>query len=327
MPSLLQGRDRFVHSTHSSRAGLHKVVGLEVTNPKGTLCVVSFIIKRHGWSIQVTNKHFWHTNGFHKKSTVIDSACQRASCHGNGNVSATLIALFRESICICKQWTQMSRGNVSKNTFDNIPTHLDQLTFFARTAPFLVSLSDVGLNPTMPQKEAGPRRDPATSVPIANGTHLIATKAASPPLEPPGVRFKFHGLRARPHMLLLHSGIMSSCGTLPVHMMTAPAFRRSRTIKLSSVHGCFNLQMTPAVAVAPFTLSDSLIEMGTPSNGFSLSVLSRFNSLAVRKAYSNNKELVIALKIFQSPTYLVVQFVCKCVGPPSVTTMSPTSLG
>ena len=69
----------------------------------------------------------------------------------------------------CKQWTQMSWEKCQQK---HIPTHLDQLTFFARTAPFLVSLSDVGLNPTMPQKEAGPRRDPATSVPIANGTHI-----------------------------------------------------------------------------------------------------------------------------------------------------------
>ena len=65
----------------------------------------------------------------------------------------------------------------------HIPTHLDQLTFFARTAPFLVSLSDVGLNPTMPQKEAGPWRGPATSVPIANRSHChqgsIATARAT----------------------------------------------------------------------------------------------------------------------------------------------------
>ena len=45
----------------------------------------------------------------------------------------------------------------------------------------------VGLCPKRPQKEAGVRMDPPVSDPKLNGTPATACKAASPPLEPPGV--------------------------------------------------------------------------------------------------------------------------------------------
>ena len=48
----------------------------------------------------------------------------------------------------------------------------------------------------MPQAVAGLRTDPPVSVPIAMGTSPAATAAPDPEEEPPGYRFRFHGLRA-----------------------------------------------------------------------------------------------------------------------------------
>ena len=61
---------------------------------------------------------------------------------------------------------------------------------------------DVGLNPTTPEKHAGIRMDPATSLAAAKGTQPMATNAASPPDDPPGVRVKFQGFRERPQKRL-----------------------------------------------------------------------------------------------------------------------------
>ena len=43
----------------------------------------------------------------------------------------------------------------------------------------------VVMHPTTPQKYEGVLKLPAASVPHPKGEHLAATKAASPPLEPP----------------------------------------------------------------------------------------------------------------------------------------------
>lgn len=56
--------------------------------------------------------------------------------------------------------------------------------------PPLELLNDVGLKPITPEQEAGDLILPPISVPIANGTHLDATKAPSPPELPPQVRFE-----------------------------------------------------------------------------------------------------------------------------------------
>ena len=56
----------------------------------------------------------------------------------------------------------------------------------------------VGLRPKRPQQEAGMRIEPAPSPAEAIGTRPAATAAAEPPLEPPGVRCGFQGLRVTP---------------------------------------------------------------------------------------------------------------------------------
>jgi hypothetical protein len=53
--------------------------------------------------------------------------------------------------------------------------------------PYLEYLLWVGLNPKMLQEAAGNLSPPPLSVPMANGTHLVATRPASPPDELPVV--------------------------------------------------------------------------------------------------------------------------------------------
>ena len=52
-----------------------------------------------------------------------------------------------------------------------------------------------GLMPATPQNAAGMRTEPPVSLATAAGTMPAATAAADPPLEPPGTRSRFHGLR------------------------------------------------------------------------------------------------------------------------------------
>src|SRR6266516_3961699 len=56
----------------------------------------------------------------------------------------------------------------------------------------------VSFRPTRPQHAAGMRVEPPPSLPWAIGTMPAATAAAEPPLEPPGVRPRSHGLRVGP---------------------------------------------------------------------------------------------------------------------------------
>ena len=48
----------------------------------------------------------------------------------------------------------------------------------------------------MPHNDAGMRIEPPVSLPMAIGTMPAATAAADPPLDPPGIRLRSHGLEA-----------------------------------------------------------------------------------------------------------------------------------
>ena len=61
----------------------------------------------------------------------------------------------------------------------------------------------VVFKPITPQNAAGIRIEPPVSVPIASGTSPAATAAADPPLDPPGTRSRFHGLRVDPRVGVL----------------------------------------------------------------------------------------------------------------------------
>ena len=56
----------------------------------------------------------------------------------------------------------------------------------------------VGFKPAMPQKWAGTRIDPPPSLATPPGEQRAAMAAASPPLEPPGVRSESSGWFVRP---------------------------------------------------------------------------------------------------------------------------------
>src|SRR5580704_6263377 len=72
----------------------------------------------------------------------------------------------------------------------------------------------VGFNPQMPQKCAGSRIDPPPSLPTPPAESPAAIAAASPPLDPPEVRERFHGLLVRPYKRLSVSQAISSSGVL-----------------------------------------------------------------------------------------------------------------
>ena len=74
----------------------------------------------------------------------------------------------------------------------------------------------------MPQKLAGILTDPPMSVPIPTGEQLAATRAASPPEEPPADLSRLWGLRVQPKKLLIVSGIMSNWGILVFTKGIAP---------------------------------------------------------------------------------------------------------
>ena len=101
------------------------------------------------------------------------------------------------------------------------------------TPPVLVTNPNVGLSPATPQKLAGMRIDPPVSLPTATGTIPAATAAAEPPLDPPGTRSRFHGLRVlgrRSCWVVMPQP--NSCDRV-VPTTTAPARRRRATSSAS----------------------------------------------------------------------------------------------
>src|SRR5688572_6078952 len=76
----------------------------------------------------------------------------------------------------------------------------------------------LGLSPTTPQQAAGTRIDPARSLPSASGPRPAASAAAAPPLEPPGIRSRFHGLRVTPKTRLSVTPLQPNSGVfvLPI---------------------------------------------------------------------------------------------------------------
>src|SRR4051812_23391344 len=63
------------------------------------------------------------------------------------------------------------------------------------TMPLRLSRPWVGLRPTIPLAEEGPRIDPPVSVPIPNWAKAAAMAEPVPPLEPDGVRWRSWGFR------------------------------------------------------------------------------------------------------------------------------------
>src|SRR5262245_66346777 len=81
----------------------------------------------------------------------------------------------------------------------------------------------VGFSPQIPEKCAGTRMDPPPSLPIPPAEQPEAIAAASPPLDPPGVRARSQGLLVWPYRALCVSQAIRHSGTvvLPTAMATA----------------------------------------------------------------------------------------------------------
>src|SRR5437588_5821730 len=83
----------------------------------------------------------------------------------------------------------------------------DRVTACPMLAPFHPSPASgpmgvrarVGLRPNNPQQAAGMRIEPPPSVACAIGRTPAATAAAAPPLDPPALCARFHGLRVGPN--------------------------------------------------------------------------------------------------------------------------------
>src|SRR5579883_1589193 len=87
---------------------------------------------------------------------------------------------------------------------------------------FGLSPRDV-LSPNSPQQLAGIRIEPPPSEACAIGTIPAATAEAEPPLDPPGVRSAFQGLRQGPNSSGSVTGTRPSSGTLVLPKATRPA--------------------------------------------------------------------------------------------------------
>ena len=83
----------------------------------------------------------------------------------------------------------------------------------------------VGFMPKSPQQEAGIRIEPPPSPPVATGVIPHATAAAEPPLEPPAVRVRSHGLRVGPKSAGSVNGVRPNSGVLVLPRSTKPAWR------------------------------------------------------------------------------------------------------
>src|SRR6202034_4718672 len=84
----------------------------------------------------------------------------------------------------------------------------------------------VGFRPQIPLKCAGTRMEPPPSLPTPPADIPAAIAAASPPLDPPGVRSRSQGLLVRPYKRLSVSQPISSSGVLVTPSTIAPALRR-----------------------------------------------------------------------------------------------------
>ncbi len=73
------------------------------------------------------------------------------------------------------------------------------------------------------------RMEPPPSEPVARGTMPEAMAADVPPLEPPGVRSGFQGLRVIPNSRFLVNAVYPNSGALVLPSRMAPAFFRRST--------------------------------------------------------------------------------------------------
>ena len=109
----------------------------------------------------------------------------------------------------------------------------------------------VGLMPKMPAKDDGMRIEPPPSPPCASGPSPAAIWAAAPPLDPPGVRSRFHGFRVIPVTGLSVAPFQPNSGVAVLPRKMPPASRRRRSRGLSSSGTLFSKIFEPRMVRTP----------------------------------------------------------------------------
>ena len=142
---------------------------------------------------------------------------------------------------------------------------------------------------------AGQRNEPPKSVPRPKGEQREAIAALSPPLEPPGVRAGFNGLRVSPKTRLLVWMSVANSGQFVLPRSMAPAaLRRATAVASRCGTACSKIRLpqvvrTPAVAIVSLTVN------GMPYRAWELLDLkSRSRRCAVALA-SSAQSVTIAL--------------------------------
>ena len=125
--------------------------------------------------------------------------------------------------------------------------------------------------PKRPVKPAGIRIDPPPSPPEAMGTRPPATAAAEPPEDPPGVLPCCHGLCVAPWRLVRVQLMPPNSDAVVKPTSTAPAARSRATWVLSRAAIRSAKTSEASVCGHPATSSSSLMPMGTPPKGRSMS--------------------------------------------------------
>src|SRR5699024_2470765 len=93
-----------------------------------------------------------------------------------------------------------------------------------------------------------------------------ACKAPSPPLDPPAVRARSHGLFVRPYNLLSVSWQKHISGVFVFPRIIAPSSFHLPTTAASVSRKAFLRLKRPAVVFMPLTSNDSFTLMGTPAS-------------------------------------------------------------
>src|SRR5262245_23749032 len=96
------------------------------------------------------------------------------------------------------------------------------------------------------------RTEPPPSDDVASGTRAAASAAALPPLDPPGDRSGFHGLRVGPNSWLVVTAVWPKAGVLLRPTTIAPAaFRRATTTSSTVSTGASACSGDPKVVRMP----------------------------------------------------------------------------
>ena len=123
-----------------------------------------------------------------------------------------------------------------------------------------------GRKPATPQKDAGVRRLPPRSEPVASATWPSASATAEPPEEPAQVLAGSKGLPVGPYTRLVVLAPAPNSGVLVLPTMTPAARRMFATLNSSSA-GTLSLNSSePNVVLSPAVACRSFTPMGSPAS-------------------------------------------------------------